>query len=70
MNDDPNTDFSLSDLTEFLMTRDVMKTQRTLVRRVMWFLLIAGILLLIISIIFFARGSFLFTDYFFASLAA
>ncbi len=48
----------------------IMNAQQIVVRRIMWTLLIGGILALIGAIIVFARGSFLFTDYFFASLAA
>ena len=47
-----------------------MNTTKHLIRRILWILLIGGILALIGAIILFARGSFLFTDYFFASLAA
>lgn len=47
-----------------------MNAQKHFVRRILWILFIGGILALIAAIIFFARGSFLFTDYFFASLAA
>lgn len=47
-----------------------MSTEQHFVRRVLWILLIGGILALIAAIVVFARGSFLFTDYFFASLAA
>lgn len=47
-----------------------MSARQPFVRRIMWILLIGGILALVGAIIVFARGSFLFTDYFFASLAA
>lgn len=47
-----------------------MSAQRIFVRRILWILLIGGILVLIGAVIFFAKGSFLFTDYFFANLAA
>ncbi len=47
-----------------------MSARQLFVRRILWILLIGGILVLIGAIIVFARGSFLFTDYFFASLAA
>ncbi len=47
-----------------------MNASQIFVRRFLWTLLIGGILALIAAIIVFARGSFLFTDYFFANLAA
>jgi hypothetical protein len=47
-----------------------MSARQPFVHRILWILLIGGILALVGAIIVFARGSFLFTDYFFASLAA
>lgn len=47
-----------------------MNARWRIVRRIPWLLLVGGLLLLLRAIVIFARGSFLFADYPFDSLAA